>query len=468
MDTIPTEIMACIAAQLSSNDLLSLCRVSRGLCSLIQPTIFASPSLPWCHEGNLPLVLLATTVARRPELALHIRQFSFTEPSYATQDAGDVPLPIDMDLHGDALKCLVAAAHGIRHPFAKELAGGLASGIVEALICLVIYYASNLNKLELSHLVAVYPYYTGSLVRYAVVERTPDSSLPKFEKLTTVLIRPLDIGQYARDVENMKNVLSFFYLPAVEELALSIENQDDFRWPGGSPPDADRLRHLELRVVREDNLGEILSCMRNLTSLTWRWVHMLSMVRTDYVIRLTEIGTALHHVSPTLQHLKLEVELKGHDEWDPQVTTTGSLQALRQFVQLETLEAAQVYLMGFSPAEYRTTLDRVLPASLKTLTMSDDFVMEDTWKWPTSEQLKAFTSWISTTPQLEKLVLRLIESDSDWLLDQRLQLTEAGERCGLHIEVVKTNADYIPSRDYGDSDERDDVDYSEPEDEWQN
>lgn len=86
--------------------------------------------------------------------------------------------------------------------------------------------------------------------------------------------------------------------------------------------------------------------MHNLTSLTWRWVSMLFMMRSDAVMRLREIGAALQHISSTLQHLKLEVEAKEHDEWDPQVTTTGNLEALKQFTHLETLEADEVYIVS--------------------------------------------------------------------------------------------------------------------------
>jgi hypothetical protein len=62
------------------------------------------------------------------------------------------------------------------------------------------------------------------------------------------------------DERNTADVLPFFYLSSIEQLATSIDNPiTAIEWPAAHPPNPAEPRSLEVSMIREGYLGHLLS-----------------------------------------------------------------------------------------------------------------------------------------------------------------------------------------------------------------
>ena len=114
-------------------------------------------------------------------------------------------------------------------------------------------YLPNLTSLRLGPNFTKQSILLGIVLRAALCEPN-NPSLPRFERLPDVFF---DCGvDSLKHMVNTIDVLLLFYLPAVSNISVGIDNPDTvFEWPGGTPPGTSEISALSLAGIRELHLG---------------------------------------------------------------------------------------------------------------------------------------------------------------------------------------------------------------------
>ncbi|KAI1112287.1 hypothetical protein F5Y14DRAFT_272879 [Nemania sp. NC0429] len=172
-----------------------------------------------------------------------------------------------------------------------------------------------------------------------------------------------------------------------------------------------------------------------------------------------ELNHGLRSLEHTLEHLHVHLELYSHDAEEVEdlriVPVNGHL-SLSRFTNLRTLRVPVALLLGWTP-QLAPELDQVLPASLRSLSLTEDLVKQSTYQWSEDALLAKLHGFLTgldeRTHSLELVEFHLSQLWGDrWRaattgkLEQ--MVTEARVRC-----VVDMTECYCDGDEWGSDDE---------------
>jgi hypothetical protein len=167
------------------------------------------------------------------------------------------------------LDAVTAFIREIRIPYADLWIQNVCSGSIDALVVLLIAQLRNLSHLYLARDFTRQSTLLGMVLRSVLCEAGNHYNLPEFQNLRDVSYVIPDGEDEVRDrkLKSTADILPLFYLPNLERLSASIENQAQFSWPISNKPMPANLKSLELTHVGEKYLGELLSVTLDLRAL---------------------------------------------------------------------------------------------------------------------------------------------------------------------------------------------------------
>ncbi|KAL1864951.1 hypothetical protein VTK73DRAFT_5580 [Phialemonium thermophilum] len=407
----PDEVLLLIIRQLTPHDLSTICRVSKELRRVAEPSLYAEIRLDWDPSLRHPIGPLLRTVVHRPELARATHRVilskSFEWSSYRAQTLKILVSTVDLEA---PVSFVASAPVSHRNVWLEALRDGAVDAFVAVFLC---------HTPNLTHLVIEGEYFRESrflgFVLRSAIGRSPESGLRVgFEHLESVKLEPSYDIYRARN--NTADVLPVFYLPSIRHIYAAIDNPASFAWPlSGEPPSPPHLQSLDLRYIREPFLGPLLSVAAHLRSLHWQWLYTPDIQDEFHTpsIDLTQVAAALLNVGDILEDLTLTaIGDTGGDPDYPTLTMRGSLRPLSRFGRLKRLAVPFALLMGFV-RDFSQRLQDFLPSSLEYLCITDHLYVYDQYEWEDDDILFFIQPWLETyqasTPHLRGVTLFFVE-----------------------------------------------------------
>jgi hypothetical protein len=453
----PPELLDLIFEQLETTALHALCLVSKVVRQRAEPFLYSKIHWTWTfgwpadrssgpvNQKILPIVPFLRTISRRPELG---------------------PLVREVDLKGDSLSRITHFYRGRQPtlPFSEEIDGlirmvselgmpeedetawirGLRDGIAEAFVALLLSQAPNLKHLRLEENYLRDPCFVDKLLSWTL---SGSGSQKLFQRVSQVHFHLANDMRYRCGSRNLATSLSLFYIPSIEHLSVSIDNiRQPFQWPFGQPPHPSRLTSLDLGMLREGNLGKVLSVIPNLKTLRWGCFHdrRFEDRLMNPFIDLDQIAADLSHVRQSLASLTVTAATEGPGMPWQVVRVKGSLLLLAGFNALTSLELPLPFLVGSLSHHDALAPGPWLPRNLEILAVTDDLFLQDDWEWSADDLWLLFSPWIQNatwkafTPRLRRLQFRVDELNHETFTSKlAMDLVKLGEQVGLDINVIQ-------------------------------
>ncbi len=443
--SLPADMVPLLFAPLSRPDFYSLCLVCRAMRALAEPYLYSNIHFSWEIESRPPpLPAIVRTILERPELGDHVRSlivdghiflYAFRRPRRPPK------LPAaEGDLAGWA-----AFIERVQMPYHQLWTATITKGMVDAFVAVLLFHSPKLHTLQLGTNTSMDSKLYGLLLHSALSNGPDSGHLPRhFSQLrqVTLLGNHSDDDPTERDAQNTSNYLLLFYLPAVQQLWLAIDNprNGDFQWPFNYPPAALGLTSLRLEILREKHLARILSVTPNLESLAWQWFccdDVRDQTLTN-VVDFDQIVQDLSVVKGTLCDLKITASAQDSysDPNYPNVTFRGTLRGLAGFPALKRLQLPLPFLFA-SMSTCTVDIAGILPSGLETLKISGDLYLYEEWVLNRDTVLPPLSQWLMDcrrhTPHLRTITL---EHEGEWGSEACEQLKMLCGRVGVGFDVV--------------------------------
>ncbi|KAK2882544.1 hypothetical protein FQN49_000229 [Arthroderma sp. PD_2] len=452
------DVVRLILAYLSRSDLCALCLTNPALRELAEPILYTNIQLTWRKSQTPPIIPLLQRILHNPKLANCVRtivldgddiqhKHGFYDFHSYKPESPKIAVS-ETDLNG-----LVDCIARTDVPYSDLWIQELHAGTVDAFAALLLSRLPGLRRLQLGENFTRKSRFIGMMLRSALCEERKDNHLPLFKYLQDVAFAYFEIGARMReytDIRNTTDILTLFYLPSVKHITAMIDNPATFTWPTAQPPNASSLESLDLTLIREGNLGQLLSATSRLKKLRWEWYYredLKDLVTTT--IDHDQIAADLFHVRETLTDLSIRGEVCPWigDTRAPIMEVRGNFQAVRDLDKLRTLCVPLPILLGFSPSDSDKRLEDVLPKNIEYLTINDDFYDREDYEWMDLHLMEALESWWlgdrrKSTPHLKKFHLFLgIIDFGEWDPEMRQRLRDLGVQAGIQVEITKKNGE---------------------------
>ncbi|MCJ1345526.1 hypothetical protein MMC31_003733 [Peltigera leucophlebia] len=466
--TLPGEILNLI--DLPSQDISALSQVCKPLHQRMLPRLYEAVVLTWTMEltGNDQIHFFVRSLLENQclfTLVKHFRCIGETDIKAldSMRSRSRSPGPFwekgvtktleDDELVTKAIKIVYLA--GLPLPLAWM--DDLDLGNTEAFLALILSQLPQLRTLHLDAHFITDNEFIDLLFNHVSFPNNQSSNrrhcLSIFANLHHVeIISPVPELELPTEVSiNGTQVMSLFYLPAIETLDLFVLNRRDmFSWPTDNPPCASHLRTLNLPdcEIDEKGLKRVLAVTPKLKKLSY---HRLSGIQPDKVfdqipyLDLTILGKALVQVRTTLRHLSLSILFYAKYTQDvddnPHHGTIGPPISFKSFDKLEYLEIPFVILFGQFPSRFPGQ-ENLLPQCLRHLCLRDDMATSTYYEWTASVCLTKIMELLAHrdrfAPCLESITLRLRESkESEWDEGQQDELRDLCSVAGLDCSISK-------------------------------
>ena len=168
------------------------------------------------------------------------------------------------------------------------------------------------------------------------------------------------------------------------------------------------LTSLNIHLLRESELGEILSAAPKLRKFKWRYYFDGDNMNMEPVLRIIDceklIG-ALSHVQSVLEDFTIRGDATftyeiggydGEDEDDPLTSLRGIKDLLRltDFHELKKLEAPLVLLLGPNSDKF-AKFANVLPKNIQHVIINNDLCHDFKIYWRSESVLAALDRWLA-------------------------------------------------------------------------
>lgn len=390
----PSETICNIVSHLSSTrDLKEVSLVDKRLCELSRRSLYKNIELAWNSRRDPPLVRLLNNALRRPEIGNYVQSITCKGHDFIEKiPVQPVPKMHVGDLDLDGCTELVKS---FKVPFEDVWIREITVGTVDALLALFVAISTRLRTLQLSkNWTKSTNRFVGELFETALCQ-PGDSCLPKFEDLEDVALA-FEQDFHRSVTHNHDSIMPLFYLPKIKHIQAAMHNLPVWQWPSQSAPDPSLLTSLDLRYIREEQLGKILALTPSLKKLKWEWYFRPGVEGCENPIAdLDAICAALQPVRTTLTELKLlalSVVRLGDWEEEP-VTIRGSLAPLSSF-NIKTLEVPIPFLAGWSPDEQQD-FRQVIPEQIESFTISDDLMTQEQYNWKSLAMMETSSKFLS-------------------------------------------------------------------------
>lgn len=421
------DVFLPILSYVSQSDLASLCRVSKELRKFVEPILYGNVQIkiyrddPYQNRrarGDFNLVhLLLRTILERPELVKSIQHAEFgTELITLNKNSDEFWAQFSID-HEDIQTFLSAAE---KSSLSSEIAWTrVPEGKADKtgpLTALLLSHLSHLKSLTLADAFWINSKYIGRLFR--------SQSFLHLERIRCTIPEPREIVHLR---ENTQNVMSFFYLPALQDLSVVIAAKAAHRLPGTKDslkvfewrivyPRATSITKLDISLLKPHHMAEVFSLTPNIKQLKWKLFHTRNTALNEYTLDCDKIVDALTTVQDTLQDLTIDFGFDSDYAYWPSQTTRQYIKGplnLRSLRNIHKLELPMVLL--FRPdLETPYRLPEMLPQNIRHVVVNTNGYGER------ADSTLAFTGsleedkQIQSTEEMEKLLKTLYEWLSDW------------------------------------------------------
>ncbi|CAG9971957.1 unnamed protein product [Clonostachys byssicola] len=369
LPSLPNEIIDHILGFVPQSDLAKLCQVNKSLRHSAEPFLYSTIFLYWYHHEIPPIIPLLRTLLERPELFVYIDSVTLC----GTDFGAGVTRPL-LDTTTMPLDQFQAAIKQTQVPYTSLWIDQLRSGSMDALAGLLIANLSKTVFLAITHNFIdeceIVPRVLQSKILGQLPEFTHFGRLPKFEQLSHLVYckQKDDPFEEYNDDGYFIEAISLLCLPTVTDLVIRLPNTEVFYWPFGEP-NLDHLTSLEVDWVYPRCLAKILTCTRNLRTLTWIWQYQEdATIGSDSILDYDRIVTALSPLKGTLETLCFRLDEEVLQAAGPGIATVGSWNGLRDFQRLTHLDVPLMSLTGVGPDPQ--PMERYIPDRLETLCLS--------------------------------------------------------------------------------------------------
>ncbi|KAJ3532877.1 hypothetical protein NM208_g8241 [Fusarium decemcellulare] len=446
----PNEVQLACIKLLALPNLAAVSMVSQSLRRLSFPLLYAHIQMEWSPGHHPRLMLLLRSLLESPQLCSHVLSLKLDGQSSITESGTPKELPRIVALPGMELSQAITRT-GVPQDVADSWTSKTQEGVPDAVVALVVSMLPNLASLSLQTNWSVESHYLGHVLRSVLCTSGPDTiqhELPTFQALRNVSVEQRSPLDERPDYKNSADMLALFYLPNIQTLSVSIDNPVRFAWPSEQPPVPSKLTSLRLERLRECYLEPVLSALTNLQTLRYDWFHRGDIDReiSDNVVRLGLMASpmAKHKTLRNLEITGLTMPEFRHGSWDDlSFALQGSLTALSQVPQLESLTIPWVFIGGldlqFSPGR----IGSALPPSLEYLALSPDMVDDGRREWIDEDIISAIKAELESGAMAHLRNLKTISFQKFIFTDQAIQTNEAeiqrlNARFGLEVMLPRS------------------------------
>lgn len=494
---IAPELVKLICSNLSTGDILSLCKTCKSLYSAAHPLLFRNITIArnWraTPDKLSQVTSLLLFLLRHPSYAGYIKTVDIPRLHYDECDFCSLYIlengnPSPMSQEDTALvraaieQCCLPGTDEDYFPNAKDWEVGVVGEVnPAAVIALILVQCTHLQGLTVNvNLIPPQNKWFPHFIRVALSATEGTSRPSSFNKLTNLTWGSMsELSRFNEPQSPLSEelILLSFYLPSVNALSFNAKlskslykaqspastGHEGFKWPLLEHPLATNLTTLRLDFYSWNSPASIESLLRqtpNLQSL----VCNCSLEWSSSPLDLSALRQGLDHVRGTLNHLVLRLEILV-DASDP--VTWTSLGPLCALTALEDLEIPLAILFGKFIPWTELDLAAFLPCGLKRLAISDHGIINNgggndeersrghSWRlpwgdanfyeWPArpaSVLLMEFFAggWKTATPLLEEFVLNVNQegqaSHEYWSNDEeRRGLRQLVESQGIKCSI---------------------------------
>ncbi|KAF2149319.1 hypothetical protein K461DRAFT_44763 [Myriangium duriaei CBS 260.36] len=393
-----------VLVSLCPRDLVQLCLVSKKSRASTEPYLYSNISCTWSVKQPCSMLALVQTLLRRPDLAEHVRSVSLLgDDLNKVRSLRDVP---EIATAGLDLGLMRKTIEVSKIELANDWTDQLNAGTIDPYVALLLSQLHRLRTLTLERNFVEDTRFFGGVF---------SSLLPGHENVQLSTFKDLrvishNMTLYSRS-KIITDLLPYFYLPALEQLSLSVVNPAVFEWPA-APPDATLLTSLSLRGIREVHLGRLLSATPNLRQLWWKWYYDEDFENPSNqpIVDLDLIVAALIPIRHSLQDLAIEAQTEVEYLEMPWLKMQGTMKGLIDF-NLTRLEVPLAFLATFRPANGVRFQD-VVPTHVRTVIITDDLWPHSAFfreqgnielieqnEWDDESLFEALKDWIDTWQQ---------------------------------------------------------------------
>ncbi|MCJ1264681.1 hypothetical protein MMC22_004555 [Lobaria immixta] len=489
LTALPTELLTIIMTNIASKPTLcNLARCSRQLYLCTIPHLYSHITIEEDkNQKDERLVMLTTSLLRRPDLAELVRQFSlhvmqpsgirtvdYIGPEYVRNDENKLasavsPLGLSQE---EVIDCLGQYDHG--HNIHQSHHDFILSFLLPSML--------NVEKLVLDVQVGAQSPFLKEAIRKAVARESLSDTHPPFEALTVFVQSPHNY-EYARELDFIASLLR---LPAIQEIS------GDFTKLEEAPERYYDLGDFGEETFADSNLKELASFSSPLTSLDIAIYDVLAvdvrhilrvpvalknlslMLSSLYGINCEEIPHALEPQKHCLESITIYYD---QNNMQPDVVggfVFGHMEPFTLFSALKTLKIEGLMLTETVYGSHRQSLFSIFPSSLEILHITR---FQPAFKklLEALERLLAYKSSLQI-PLLTTLILeettRILEETPDNAPPARLKDVLWGDtqefaidKLGVTAESQNVFFEVIEDENYAGYDENEDEDDDEDEDE---
>ena len=449
------------------SSLHSLCLTHRVLRPIAEKLLYSRLDWVWHTPSTTPpIAAFLTTLHRRPELAGFVQAIVLLGSNHEDGPHWhNFPSPRIMGGFGDgSIEYAVQQVKRLKFPNEANWVHGLLYGHMDALIAYLLFTVrGSLRELTMDANFTRDNFLVANMFQHVLCSYDRYKLEPVFSHLQDVnIIHSIPkIHQVQNRRDNTREVLPYLYLPSLQNLSLTIDNEitlGNSYWPilKHTPPNPSNLQSLNLRQVREGRLGQILK-HTNPSALKWQWYYRSDLDDGKHMtntIDLDQLSIDLSHIRQSLTNLTISATTsKGPtaesphstshpnnpDLSFPKLTIKGNPNStFTSLASLKTLQIPLVFLLGFSGAiatdsiftmesqpppssqSYNSPisflkskfftksppsqkseprcLGSTLPPSLEHLTLTDDLSHQREWQWKEEELREVLADWIGGVP----------------------------------------------------------------------
>ncbi|OAQ64397.1 DNA mismatch repair protein [Pochonia chlamydosporia 170] len=406
---LPPELVQGILSSLPTSDILAASLVNKRIHQAALTCLYADITITWTLDGPppMPIMLVLRSILDRPDLGRLVRHLRLDGKGFDRSTDINRTDPMPPPLHTSVVPMRKASSviQSTKMLAADHWIQGISSGVVDAVVALLMAMMPNLVSLYLGPNFTIRNGHTGAMLRSSICQPHQDQvGAPAFTSLQSVTVTSRTDELSHRSEDNSLDVLPFLYLPNLEYLSVSIDNSIDFVWPGGYAPRPTRIKCLELYRVRESRLKLILATLNDLEKLSWRWFYYeyLDKHVSKPIIELDVILQALQPIQHSLLELDigaLFVDCEDTIDFSPSLfTIQSSLDDLSQFHKLQNLSLPWVFVKGLSESSGMNF--PTFPASLEQLTLTNGLFSQEIVEWEDGDIFLAVESWLTVKGSL--------------------------------------------------------------------
>ncbi|OCK74861.1 hypothetical protein K432DRAFT_185812 [Lepidopterella palustris CBS 459.81] len=369
---LPNELLIEILSSIPKTEkktFWSLCLTSKLFRALAEPLLYHS--YQFYYQYNSPSLSFITSVANRPELALHVR--SVVIDGWQLKH-----YPKNPQLGTQTQALLRQAAERFRYPpaYINKWKGDLSNSVDDARFALMLLLTAKLEELSL-----IFPSYDIEIKDpwfLRLVDKALDDPVRiRFHEFRHLKTLKVAYSEFAHGGFLLTTFAPLFRLPALRtfEATKCFQPNDmpAYHWPEKSSS-MESITFHQSQLSREA-LHALLRACKGIKHFNFGWTCMVPLSEEPQHIDYIALDSSLRTQQHSLETLSLSfADIRAEELWAFDPNVIGSLRSLRAFPNLKSITVPVNALLDFAAntsadpsIAARAQLANLLPSSLERL-----------------------------------------------------------------------------------------------------